>query len=108
MQLASYRKKNKVYLLRIALLSLYLSIIVFLPFLHNHPFELGKPEPKDCPAHAFIIASYGVISHVVPIIVIFFSFINILPISLIRIKNPVFSLVDERAPPILVSKIFQH
>ncbi|MCL4478098.1 MAG: hypothetical protein M1381_03210 [Deltaproteobacteria bacterium] len=103
MFLKNNKPTDKVRLVKIALASLYLSIIIFLPFLHNHPLVLGQPEPANCPEHAFVIASYGVVNHVMPIVISFFSFIYNIPVRLIRIKYTALSAISERAPPAFVS-----
>ncbi|MGB9736567.1 MAG: hypothetical protein ACP5JP_07655 [bacterium] len=96
-------KVGKARLLRIALASLYFSIIVFLPFLHNHPLVLGQPESTSCPEHAFVIASYGVVNQAIPVVILFFSFIYILPISCLKVKYTTISSISERAPPSFAS-----
>ena len=90
---------DKVRLVRVALASLYLSILIFLPFLHDHPLVLDQPEPANCPEHAFTIASYGVVNHALPITIVFFSFIYILPVGFIKVKYTALSSVSDRAPP---------
>jgi hypothetical protein len=97
------KKIDKARLIRTALATLYLSIIIFLPFLHDHPLVLGQPEPANCPEHAFVIASNGVVNHGMPIVILFFSFISIIPFTLMRLKDNVVSSTSERAPPAFVS-----
>ncbi len=97
------KKLDKARLVRIALASLYFSIIIFLPFLHDHPLVLGQPEPASCPEHAFVIASYGVVNHAIPIVILFFSFIYAVPVSFIKVKYTALSSVSERAPPSFAS-----
>ncbi len=87
------------HILRVTLASLYLSIIVLLPFLHNHPLEVGQPEPADCPAHAFIVTGNAVVNNAVTIVIVFFSFIYLIPVKLFMAKYVVPNHVKERAPP---------
>lgn len=86
-------------LLRIGLASLYLSIIIFLPFLHDHPVVLGQAEPAHCPENAFVVTSSGTVNHVITIVIVFFSFIYLIPAILIKVKYVVPNPLQERAPP---------
>jgi len=96
---ADIREKKPV--LSVFLASLYFSIIIFLPFLHNHPLEVGKPEPVDCPAHMFIVTSNGIVNNPLPVILFFILFISyLLPANLPILKNNISYRLRGRAPPL--------